>query len=209
MKKFNFTLIAAGVLLLATGGCSSSTTETTTASTAEEVKTDRTTAPQEAKVTANIPFPEGKDGEAADQDSTSFQAIAASADIFEIQSSVQAKAKASNAEVKKYAEQMITDHTKTSDELKQIADKRNFTLPNTPLASHQRMLNKLANEKDADEFDEEYMAMQVDVHKQAVDLFESAARSQTDPELKDFANRHLPHLRMHLDLAKKTKDMIK
>ena len=209
MKNSTFTLVAAGILLLAIGGCSSSTTETTTASTAEEVTNDNTTAPQQATVTAKIPFPKGKDGEEAMVDSVSFQAVAASADIFEIQSSVQAKAKAKNEEVKKYAEQMVTDHTKTSDELKQIADKRNFTLPNTLLARHQQMINKLTNEKDADEFDEQYMSMQVDVHKQAVDLYESAARSQTDPELKAYAERHLPHLRMHLELAKKTKDMIK
>ncbi|MFC5272251.1 DUF4142 domain-containing protein [Adhaeribacter terreus] len=209
MKKFTATCVAASTLLLSLGSCSSTNTETTTTNTTEEVATDRTTATPPAEVIANIPYPKGSDSVAAFSDTTSFQAMAASSDMFEVLSSVQAKAKARNAEVKKFAEQMITDHSKTSDELKQIATKRNFKLPPTPLAFHQRMLSKLSNEKDMDEFDKEYMDMQVTAHTKAVELFESAAKHQTDPELKAFAARHLPTLRMHLDMAKRTKDMVK
>ena len=189
-------MLAAGTLFLGISGCSSSTTETTTTSTAEGV-TETTTTPTDTDVST------------APLDSTSFHALAASSDIFEVLSSVQAKAKAQNAEVKKFAEQMITDHTKTSDELKQIAAKRYLGLPTVALARHQRMLDELTNEEDMDEFDDEYMSMQVKVHSQAVELFESAAENETDPELKAFAVRHLPHLRMHLDNAKRIKDMVK
>ena len=198
MKDLSLTMLAAGALFLGISGCSSSTTETTTTSTAEGV-TETTTTPTDT----------GADASTAPLDSTSFHALAASSDIFEVLSSVQAKAKAQNAEVKKFAEQMITDHTKTSDELKQIAAKRYLGLPTVALARHQRMLDELTNEEDMDEFDDEYMSMQVKVHSQAVELFESAAENETDPELKAFAVRHLPHLRMHLDNAKRIKDMVK
>ena len=198
MKDLSLTMLAAGALFLGINGCSSSTTETTTTSTAEGV-TETTTTPTDTDADAST----------APLDSTSFHALAASSDIFEVLSSVQAKAKAQNAEVKKFAEQMITDHTKTSDELKQIAAKRYLGLPTVALARHQRMLDELTNEEDMDEFDDEYMSMQVKVHSQAVELFESAAENETDPELKAFAVRHLPHLRMHLDNAKRIKDMVK
>ena len=198
MKDLSLTMLAAGALFLGISGCSSSTTETTTTSTAEGV-TETTTTPTDT----------GADASTAPLDSTSFHALAASSDIFEVLSSVQAKAKAQNAEVKKFAEQMITDHTKTSDELKQIAAKRYLGLPTVALARHQRMLDELTNEEDMDEFDDEYMSMQVKVHSQAVELFESAAENETDPELKAFAVRHLPHLRMHLDNAKRIKDLVK
>ena len=198
MKDLSLTMLAAGALFLGISGCSSSTTETTTTSTAEGV-TETTTTPTYTDADAST----------APLDSTSFHALAASSDIFEVLSSVQAKAKAQNAEVKKFAEQMITDHTKTSDELKQIAAKRYLGLPTVALARHQRMLDELTNEEDMDEFDDEYMSMQVKVHSQAVELFESAAENETDPELKAFAVRHLPHLRMHLDNAKRIKDMVK
>ena len=198
MKDLSLTMLAAGALFLGINGCSSSTTETTTTSTAEGV-TETTTTPTDTDADAST----------APLDSTSFHALAASSDIFEVLSSVQAKAKAQNAEVRKFAEQMITDHTKTSDELKQIAAKRYLGLPTVALARHQRMLDELTNEEDMDEFDDEYMSMQVKVHSQAVELFESAAENETDPELKAFAVRHLPHLRMHLDNAKRIKDMVK
>ena len=198
MKDLSLTMLAAGTLFLGISGCSSSTTETTTTSTAEGV-TETTTTPTDTDADAST----------APLDSTSFHALAASSDIFEVLSSVQAKAKAQNAEVRKFAEQMITDHTKTSDELKQIAAKRYLGLPTVALARHQRMLDELTNEEDMDEFDDEYMSMQVKVHSQAVELFESAAENETDPELKAFAVRHLPHLRMHLDNAKRIKDMVK
>ena len=198
MKDLSLTMLAAGALFLGISGCSSSTTETTTTSTAEGV-TETTTTPTDTDADAST----------APLDSTSFHALAASSDIFEVLSSVQAKAKAQNAEVRKFAEQMITDHTKTSDELKQIAAKRYLGLPTVALARHQRMLDELTNEEDMDEFDDEYMSMQVKVHSQAVERFESAAENETDPELKAFAVRHLPHLRMHLDNAKRIKDLVK
>ena len=202
MKDLSLTMLAAGALFLGISGCSSSTTETTTTSTAEGV-TETTTMPADNTTDTDA------DASTAPLDSTSFHALAASSDIFEVLSSVQAKAKAQHAEVKKFAEQMIIDHTKTSDELKQIAAKRYLGLPTVALARHQRMLDELTNEEDMDEFDDEYMSMQVKVHSQAVELFESAAENETDPELKAFAVRHLPHLRMHLDNAKRIKDMVK
>ena len=115
MKNFKLTWLAAGVLLWSLGGCSSSTTESTTTSTAEEVSTDRTTATPPAEVIADIPYPKGSDSVAATVDSISFHSLAASSDITEVQASIQAKTRATNPEVKKFAEDMIADHTKTSE----------------------------------------------------------------------------------------------
>jgi putative membrane protein len=72
---------------------------------------------------------------------------------------------------------------------------------------HQRMITALGTE-DAKEFDETYMEQQVMAHRTAVTLFETAAKTEADPELKAFAQKHLPHLRMHLTMAQKTKDLV-
>ena len=209
MKNLKFTCLAAGVLLLALGGCSSSTTESTTASTAEEVTTDKTTATPPAEVLADIPYPKGGDSLATFADSTSFHALAASIDLADVLASVQAKSRGTQPEVKKFAEDMISDHTKTNEELKKIATMRGLALPTSPVGTHQRMLNKVVNEKDANEFDEEYMDLQITLHKQAVELYESAAKHNSDPELKAFANRMLPAMRHHLDMAKSTRALVK
>ena len=120
MKNLKLTWLAAGALLWSLGGCSSSTTESGTTSTAEEVTNDKTTATPPAEAIADIPYPKGSDSVSASIDSTSFHSLAASADITEVQASIQAKTRATNPEVKKFAETMVADHTKTSEELKPI-----------------------------------------------------------------------------------------
>src|SRR5688572_11853590 len=209
MKNFTHMFLAAVALIWGLGSCSSSNPETTTTPPAEEVATDRTTAPSPVEVVGNVDAPAGNDSVAGAQDTVSFQAVATSINILEIQTGIQAKTKARNAEVKKFAEQMVTAHTKSSDDLKRIAGTRNYNLPNTALYWHQRMINKAANEKDLDEFDKEYMDMQVTVHTQAVELYEKAAKNNDDPDLQAFAGTNLPTLKMHLDNAKKLKSTLK
>lgn len=209
MKNFTFTIFAAGVIALGLGACSSSNPETTTTPPAEEVATDRTTAPSPVEVVGNVDAPAGSDSVARFQDTVSFQAVATSINIMEVQTGVQAKTKARNAEVKKFAEQMVTAHSKSGEELKRIAGMRNQNLPNTALYGHQKMINKTTNEKDLDEFDKEYMDMQVTVHNQAVELYEKASKNNDDPDLKAFAGTNLPTLKMHLENAKKLKSTLK
>ncbi len=140
-------------------------------------------------------------------DSTSFPIMAASSDMFEILSSNEAQKKAVHPEVKKFAEQMIADHTKTSTELKSIAGSKSILLPATPLPMHQRMLAPLST-KSGKDFDEAYMKAQELAHRLTVALFETAARNETDPELKAFAQKNLPALKMHLEHAKKTEELV-
>lgn len=198
MKKSVFSILAISALLFG-AGCSSSNTDTgSTASTTESVASDSATASAtDASTGATTTQP---------LDSTSFPVMAASSDMFEILSSQQAQTKASNAEVKSFAAQMITDHTKTSEELKSIAGSKNMLLPAAPLPMHQAMLTKVSTQ--TKDFDEEYMEAQVTAHRTAVALFTTAAKSEADPDLKAFAAKHLPHLQMHLDMAKKVKDKV-
>lgn len=199
MEKLRMTFLAAATLLWGIS-CSSSNTETgSTASTTETVAADSAAAAATdttTGVTTTQPL-----------DSTSFPIVAASSDMYEILSSTEAQTKATHAEVKKFAGQMVQDHNQTSTELKTIAGNKNILLPATPLPMHQRMITALATEE-AKEFDETYMEQQVRAHQSAVSLFERAAEDEADPELKAFAQKHLPHLRMHLDMAKKTKDLV-
>ena len=130
----------------------------------------------------------------ATADTTSFPIVAASSDMFEISSSTQAQSKATHADVKKFAGQMITDHNKTTAELKTIAGSETITLPTAPLPKHQKMIETLSA-GDAQAFDKSYMDAQVKAHTEAVALFETASNNEADPELKAFAQKHLPHLK--------------
>jgi putative membrane protein len=122
-------------------------------------------------------------------------------DMMEIESSKIAQSKG-NAEEKKFAQQMIGDHTKTSTELKQLVLSRDVKaeLPAALDDSSKKKLDKLRDAKPAD-FSSEYDSMQVSAHKDAVSLFERYAKGGDNPKLRDWAGKTLPALQHHLEMA--------
>jgi len=106
-----------------------------------------------------------------------------------------------NAAEKTFSAQMITDHTKTSTELKAlIAGGVKATIPVGLDEASQKKIDKLKNAK-AEDFSSDFDSMQVSAHKDAVSLFERYAKGGEDPKLKDWAGKTLPHLQHHLDMA--------
>jgi putative membrane protein len=126
---------------------------------------------------------------------------AAISDMFEIGSSKLAQDKG-NAPEKTFASQMITDHTKTTTELKGLVSsgKVKADLPSALDSSHQSKLDKLKSENGND-FSSDYDSDQVSGHKDAVSLFERYAKGGDNADLKDWAGKTLPMLRHHLEMA--------
>jgi len=125
---------------------------------------------------------------------------AAMSDMLEIDAAKIAQEKG-DAEEKKFADKMITDHTKTSTELKgMVSGEMKGAIPASLDDSSQKKLGKLRDSKPAD-FAGEYDPMQVSAHKDAVSLFERYAKGGDDPKLKDWAGKTLPTLQHHLEMA--------
>jgi putative membrane protein len=126
---------------------------------------------------------------------------AATSDMFEIKSSQLAQERGNAAE-KSFAATMITDHQKTTDDIKAMVARGDLKaqLPTSLDSSHQSKLEKLQSLKGAD-FSSRYDADQVSGHKDAVSLFERYAKEGDDPKLKEWANKLLPTLRHHLEMA--------
>ncbi|WP_065755899.1 DUF4142 domain-containing protein [Bradyrhizobium paxllaeri] len=122
-------------------------------------------------------------------------------DMFEIESNKLAQQKGNAAE-KTFATQMVTDHTKTSTELKGLVSggKVKVELPAALDSSHQSKLDKLKGTSGRD-FSSEFNSMQVSAHKEAVDLFERYAKGGDNSDLKDWAGKTLPALKHHLEMA--------
>jgi len=130
-----------------------------------------------------------------------FVAEAAQSDMLEIASSKLALTKADSDKSKRFAEQMIKDHTATSEELKGlVAGKSTVKLPAAMDKAHQDKLDRLAK-LDGKDFTKSYNDMQLAAHKDAVSLFERYAKDGDNPELKAFAAKTLPHLQQHLLMA--------
>lgn len=130
-----------------------------------------------------------------------FVTEAASSDMFEIESSKLAAERADPA-TKTFAQQMITDHTKTSMEMKQMVDagKVKATIPTAMTSNYQSMLDNLKGLQ-GDDFNKQYHSYQEDVHEDAVDLFKRYGAEGENAELKAWAAKTTPALEHHLQMA--------
>ncbi len=125
---------------------------------------------------------------------------AAMSDMLEIEAAKIAQQKG-NAVEKKFAEQMIADHTKTATELKgMVSGEMKAAIPVALDDASRKKLDKLRDTK-PEEFPGQYDHMQVSAHKDAVSLFERYAKGGDDPKLKDWAGKTLPALQHHLEMA--------
>ena len=105
-------------------------------------------------------------------------------------------------EQKRFAEEMITDHTKTSSELKVFASSGvlKVELPTALDSASQNKVEKLRKLSGA-EFALQYDSLQLSAHKDAVSLFERYAKGGENSTLRQWAASTLPTLRHHLEMA--------
>lgn len=131
-----------------------------------------------------------------------FMMMAATSDMNEITLSNQALSKTSNEAVKMLAQMMITDHTKSSEELKPIAMSKNVMLPTDADAKHKAAAEKMSA-MSGSKFDMEYVKMMVKDHEKTVALFNKEIAGGKDADAKAFAQKTLPVVQGHLDMARK------
>jgi putative membrane protein len=121
--------------------------------------------------------------------------------MLEVQGSKLALERATDPEVKRFAEQMIKDHEKVNQQLIALVSPKGAPPPSELPMMMRSKLSSLGKEQGA-KFDEEYMdEIGVDAHKDTVKLFEKAAKDLDDPELRKFAADTLPSLKHHLTMA--------
>jgi putative membrane protein len=111
-----------------------------------------------------------------------------------------AQSRATQADVKAYAQRMQQDHTKANEELTQIVNAKFTPMEMKPDAQHRREADRLAKLSGA-EFDRAYMRHMVEDHRKTVAEFEKAASSAQDEQVKAFAAKTLPTLQEHLKQA--------
>jgi putative membrane protein len=127
---------------------------------------------------------------------------AAFAGHYEVEGSKLALKKSKNSEVQKFAKQMIEDHTKAAEELKALASQKKVEVATEPNFMQKGSL-MLLDTHDGKDFDEEYAEhIGVDAHEATLELFEHAAKSADDADIKKFANKVLPTLTHHFEMAK-------
>jgi putative membrane protein len=113
-------------------------------------------------------------------------------------------AKATNTEVKAYAQHMVKDHTKANEELMAAAKAKGLKVPTEPGMMHKGMKEKFEHQSADADFNHDFMEQMVKDHKAAVELFRTASADTTlDPDLRALAKKTLPTLEEHLADAQK------
>jgi len=192
MKMRLLILVSGSVLALT--ACNKNNEATTTNATDTNVAMDNAV---ETNMPAEAPSPTSAQG---------FANTAAASDRFEIESSQLAAGSASSAAVKSFATKMISAHTESTAKLKSTAGGLSpaVTPDNTLTAEQQATLDGLKGKTGAD-FDTAYAAAQVDAHQKALDALKAYSASGDTPALKSVADRLIPTVTAHLNMAKALK----
>ena len=141
----------------------------------------------------SVAFAADEAGKMSDQD---FVKEAAMGGMFEVKAGKLATEKGSEA-VRSFGTQMIIDHGKANDELKALAAKKGWTLPDKLDDKHQQKLDHFASLNQND-FDREYIEDMKKDHHMDVDAFRSASQHLNDAELRAFASKTLPVVEAHM-----------
>jgi predicted outer membrane protein len=94
------------------------------------------------------------------------------ANMAEIELGRMAAQKAANAEVKRFGQMMVDDHTQAGNKLKPIATQHSIPMP-TELDDKHRDLRERLSKLSGAEFDREYIQAMVDGHEDVADKLES------------------------------------
>ena len=130
-----------------------------------------------------------------------FVTKAAGGGLAEVQLGQFAAQKASNPDVKQFAQKMVDDHSRANDELKNVASQKNVTLPTDLPPEEQQLRDRLQN-MSGQEFDRTYMRHMVQDHVKDVAEFQREATRGQDSDVKQFASKTLPVLQQHLKMAR-------
>lgn len=197
MKKMNLILCCfalCGVFTACNSGTDTGTSTTSTSSTTDSssMSTNTTASAAPASTTpAASKTPLG----AAD---SAFMMKAAMGGMMEVSAGTAAQSNAVNDRVKANGSMMVTDHTKANTELMALASSKGVTLPAALPADQQKHLDDMAKMK-GKAFDSHYISMMMNDHKKDIAEFEKEANSGMDADLKAWAAKTLPTLKMHRD----------
>jgi len=193
MKKITYITLIAGAACLIQA-CSGPKDSKASADSVNTAKSD--TAKKDSSVAA------------VDKDDAKFAVAAANGGMAEVELGQLAQQKATNAKVKDFGAMMVTDHTKANDEMKALAKSKGITLPVAIDTDEQKVKDDLSAKTGAD-FDKAYVSNMIDDHKKDIKEFEDASKNCKDADLKAFATKTLPTLKMHLDAIQKIHDDMK
>lgn len=125
-----------------------------------------------------------------------FMMNAAKGGMMEVEMGKIAAQNGQSADVKKFGNRMVTDHSKANNELMALAKEEGVSLPGAKAAG------KWKSDKD-------YMDAMVKDHTEDLAEFQKEAQNGTDPDVKAFAAKGAKMVSSHLKMAQSTQAKLK
>ncbi len=126
----------------------------------------------------------------------SFMMNAAKGGMMEVEMGKMAAQNGQSADVKKFGNRMVTDHSKANNELMALAKEEGVSLPGAKSPGKWKS-------------DKAYMDDMVKDHQKDLAEFQSEAQNGTDPDLKAFAAKGAKMVSSHLKMAQETQGKLK
>lgn len=128
---------------------------------------------------------------------------AAGSGMFEVQAAQLAAAKATDANVRSFANMLVDQHTAANNDLTKLANAKGVELPAAPPHGLRKDIEKLGK-KSGEEFDRAFVReVGIKDHEKDIKKFGSASKHVKDADLRAFVDKTLPALREHLAAAEK------
>ena len=191
MSRVAIFTVTAGTMVALVSGVQAAGSQSQAATTAPQTQTDP------AKTTDRTLL--------ADRDED-FVKHAAQATKVELDASKLAATRAVNAEVRAFAEKLVTDHTAAGTELKTFAQTKNVVWKDDdPDLKVKMTKHESLQTLTGAEFDKEYLEDMISDHENAIVLFSNEVLKGKDAAIKSWAEKTLPGLREHLKVARDLK----
>ena len=150
---------------------------------------------------ATVPQPQAAAVTMSAQD-TRFVNAAGPSDQFEIQTSQVALEKSRRPDVRAFAQHMIDAHTKTTQQLTQLAAAKGAPLSQGLDPTQERLLAAVRTAGSSN-FDRTYLNGQVIGHTATVATYNDEVNGGQDADTKAFAQQNLPEVQQHLADARR------
>jgi putative membrane protein len=203
MRIFNIALpVAAGFLgvqLLTAQDPVTSTTQDASGAAQEAGKTAQETGKKAKDKTAKT-ADQAAQATGMKSNDQAFLTKAAERGMAEVKLGQLAQERGSSDAVKNFGKQMVDDHTKANEQLKQVASSKGISLPDSIDSKSQAAYDRFSK-LSGPEFDRAYMNYMRKDHKKSIGWYRKASEQGQDADVKSFAQSQLPAMEEHLRVA--------
>jgi len=124
----------------------------------------------------------------------------AGSNIMEVRLGQMAQQKGSNAAVKQFGQQMVTDHTNLENQLASVVSNNNAPFQPSMGKDNESEVSRLGKLSGAD-FDRQYMTSMIQHHQKDIAQLQSASQTARSAEARQLVTAALPVLQQHLTTA--------